>query len=299
MDMLMLPGTVMPGWAEPLEFGETIVLHDLPNSQYHGTRALISKSGLDVAARSLAHYAHYLTAIPEDDGGSEALVIGSALHSLVLEPMVFAREFVLLPDFGDMRSSTNRTMRDKWLSNEHPGKKPLKRDQWQMIHAMRESLFRNRRIRAILENGRPEVTCAAICPHTGLPLKIRMDWESEIDGVGLDLKSALDGSPGGWRRAAANMRYHVQDAYYTNVAQLCSRDVRELSFAVIEKEPPYVAGLYTLNPTARAAGEIAYMQQLAEIADACETGEFPGYGRGNVVELSLPQWAVAEAETVP
>ena len=299
MDMMMLPGTVMPGWAEPLEFGETIVLHDLPNNQYHGTRALISKSGLDVAARSLAHYAHYLTEIPEDDGDSEALVIGSALHSLVLEPMVFRREFVLLPDFGDMRSSTNRAMRDTWLRNEHPGKKPLKRDQWQMIHDMRESLFRNRRIRAILENGRPEVTCAALCPHTGLPLKIRMDWESEIDGVACDLKSALDASPSVWRRAAANMRYHVQDAYYTNVAQLCGRDVRELSFAVIEKEPPYVAGLYTLNPTARAAGEIAYTQQLAQIAEACETGEFPGYGGGGVVELSLPKYAVADAETVP
>ena len=298
MDMMMLPGTVMPGWAEPLEFGEFVVLNDLPNSQYHGTRALISKSGLDVAARSLAHYAHYLADQPLDDSDSEALLIGSALHSLVLEPMVFRREFCLLPDFGDMRSSTNRKMRDTWLANEHPGKKPLKADQWQMIHDMRESLFRNRRIRAILENGRPEVTCAAVCPHTGLPLKIRMDWESEIDGVALDLKSALDGSPKGWRRAAANMRYHVQDAYYTNVAQLCQRDVRELSFAVIEKEPPYVAGLYTLNVTARAAGELVYQSQLAEIAAACETGEFPGYGRGNVVELSLPKYAVEEVETV-
>ncbi len=302
MDILLPPGHDLPDWALPLESGRSIVTDEVSNFDYHGSRALVSKSALDVFDRSGQHYLHYLdTGTTDKDAGevqeSEALVIGSAFHSLVLEPMVFSKSYVRLPDFGDMRSSKNRSLRDGWLS-ERPGMIPLKMDQWTMIHGMRESVFRHKKLRRILENGRPEVTVAAIDPETGLVRKCRMDWESEIDRTALDLKSALDGRPDKWRSEAARRRYHVQDAYYTQTCDLAGLDLDTMAFGVVEKEPPYVCALYTLDPTARLAGELAYKRNLAGIAEACESGEFHGYSRGEVFELMLPKWATTETEGV-
>ena len=303
MDLLLPPGHDLPDWAEPLDWGRPVIASadEVPNELYHGTRALVSKSALDVFARSPAHYLYYLqTGLTDDEvPESEALLLGSAFHSLVLEPEDFARRYVQLPDFGTMQSSKNRALRDSWL-DQRPGTTGLKLDQWRMLHAMRESVYRHKRLRRILENGRPEVTCAAVCPHTGLPRKVRVDWVSEIDGIGIDMKSALDGSPDVWKREAAKRRYHVQDGYYTETCKLAQLNIDLMGFGVVEKSPPYIAELYTLEPGARLAGEMHYMDELQRLAECCDTGIFPGYSKdGEVCEITLPRYATAIIETVP
>lgn len=294
MTPLLIPGTNFPPWAAEILTGSTLVLEGVPNSEYHGTKALISKSSLDLFARSPAHF-HYAVSNPmpqEDDvfDRPEPLVIGSAFHSYVLEPDVFKREFVVMPDMGSMRSIRNREFRERWLRNNHPEKQPLTQRQFAVVSAMREGLYRNARIRRVLENGQPEVTCACICKDTGLPLKCRWDWLSEIEGVAIDLKSAFDGSPGIWRMEAAKRRYHVQDSYYTYIGQQCGVDIDGMAFAVIEKEEPFVAGFYTLDATARLAGEMLYQRELLGIAERVATGRWEGYG-DDAQELMLPPHA--------
>lgn len=300
MDLLLPPGTELPEWADSINYGKARVIDGLPNHEYHSiaARSLVSKGALDRFSRSPAHYLHYLTNLDPEPEKSDALILGAAFHCLLLEPEVFEREYVLLPDFGDMRSSTKRAIRDKWIA-ERPGVTPLRAGMWRQIHDMRESVLRHKKLRRILENGRPELTCIAMCPHTGLPRKCRFDWVSEIDGLGLDLKSAIDGCPDKWRREAANRRYHVQDTYYTETAQLAGIDMEIMGFGVVEKEPPYVCGLYTIPVDARLAGEMAYMRELAQLAECCESGEFPGYGGGDALELEFPRYAIQDVETVP
>lgn len=300
--MLLPPGHDLPDWASPLDYGQTVIAdaETVPNSLYHGTRALVSKSALDLFARSPAHYLYFLQTgdKDEDKPEPEALLVGSAFHSLVLEPEDFARSYVKIPDFGTMQSSKNRALRDAWLRERNAT--GLTAAQWTMIHAMRESVFRHKRLRRILENGRPELTVAAVCPHTGLPRKARLDWASELDGIAIDMKSARDGSPDLWKLEAAKRRYHVQDGYYTETSKLAGLDIDVIGFGVVEKTPPYVAELYTLDPAARLAGEMHYMHELERLARCCDSGIFPGYSEsGEVCEIMLPRWATAIVETVP
>ena len=299
MELLIPPGHDLPAWAEPLEYGRPVIVEQLPGDAYHGARALVSKSALDVFARSPAHYLHSLTTGIDDEEQeeAEALVIGTAFHCLVLEPDVFARSYVQLPDFGNMQSSKNRALRDNWKA-ERPGITALKPEFWTMIHGMRESVMRHRRIRRILETGRPELTIAAIDPHTGLPRKIRLDYASELEGVGLDLKSARDGRFDRWKVEAGRRRYEVQDAYYSDTSQLAGLDLPIMSFGVVEKEPPYVCGLYTLGSTSRLSGELKYRAELDAIAACCDSGEFPGYGGGDAMEIELPSYFTANTAGV-
>lgn len=301
MQTILIPGTNVPNWAAAVPNGESVVLDGLPNALYHGTKALISKSALDLFDRSPAHfhYAVHNPLPPEEPGDREEhFIIGSAFHSYVLEPDVFAREFVVLPDFGDMRSSRNRAMRDKWLDDKHPGKDPLTARQMAVVNGMRDGLYRNMRIRRALENGSPEVTCAVRCPHTGLLRKCRWDWLSEAEGIAIDLKSARDGRPDIWRREAATRRYNVQDTYYTETGKLCDIDIDGMGFAVVEKEPPYASGLYTLDATARLAGEMHYMRELEGIAERCQTNRWESYG-DDAMELELPPYATSIVKNMP
>ena len=56
----------------------------MSNEAYHAYDG-ISKSGLDLIARSPAHYAYRTASEP-----TRAMVIGSATHAAILEPEVFA-----------------------------------------------------------------------------------------------------------------------------------------------------------------------------------------------------------------
>lgn len=299
MDILHIPGQTVPGWAEPVLTKRKLVLEGLSNADYHGTKALVSKSSLDVFQRSAEHYKYMIDTPDAPEVKTEAMIIGSAFHSLVLEPHNFSREFVQLPEFGDMRSSKNRDLRDSWIRHEAGGRQPLKAEWLDMIRGMRESIFRLPRARVLLEQGRPEVTAAAVCPQTGLMRKVRWDWLSEVQRTGVDLKSAENASHDYWWREAVRRRYEVQDTYYTDTGQLAGLDVDFMAFLVVEKEPPYAAAIYLVPDAARVSGEQQYLNNLHGIATCIHSNHWPGYNGGVPAELNYPKWALAAGDTVP
>lgn len=66
---------------------------DIPNSDYHKGPG-ISKSGLDLIAKSPAHYYHAVNAA-NDNEPTAAQALGTAFHTLLLEPEVFKKEYVV------------------------------------------------------------------------------------------------------------------------------------------------------------------------------------------------------------
>lgn len=69
------------------------IYNDISNADYHGG-AGISKSGLDLIHRSPMHYKATLDAA-NDNAPTAAQRIGTAFHSLLLEPLMFTREYTL------------------------------------------------------------------------------------------------------------------------------------------------------------------------------------------------------------
>ncbi len=69
------------------------IYRNISNEQYHGGPG-VSKSGLDLIARSPAHFHAAMTAA-NDNESTPAQQLGTAFHCLVLEPAVFAREYTL------------------------------------------------------------------------------------------------------------------------------------------------------------------------------------------------------------
>ena len=77
----------------------------LTNKQYHA-RPEISKSDLDLLARSPLHFKmkNELRSEP-----TKALLLGSAVHKLVLEPADFSNEFSVEPDVDNAPKRAKRS----------------------------------------------------------------------------------------------------------------------------------------------------------------------------------------------
>lgn len=263
-------------WAIPWEEGMKIqpgfFYTGLPNELYHGGPG-ISKSGLDLIRRSPAHYI-FQKKYPRPS--TPTLIFGSALHSLVLEPDQFDKEFIAEPDNAPRRP-TERQINAKnpsaetlksvefWnkFDNDAAGKiiissKPdyakgpvWGASDWDKLRRMRDSVFDHPIASVLLDSGIPELTGYWKDAHprtdTQRLCKIRMDWYNDAHNLIVDLKTTMDASYTKFSRSIIDFRYYVQDGFYREGMRQLSKPVNDFVFIAIEKDPPYAVACYRID----------------------------------------------------
>lgn len=285
----------LPKWSAPAfaagRPGHAII-EDLPESLYHGTKSIVSKSALEtLLSESPFHYYHFLDH-PDPDRDADALRIGGAYHVAVLEPDLYAAKVIIMPieEFGPMQSSKNRAIRDHWIQHEahDKGLIYLYPDEHRQVIGMRDVLLSFPWARKMLsQGGRPEVTALWTCNETGLRCKSRADWIHADRGVFVDLKSAVSAKPTKWRRAARDHNYDMQDAMYSRAFEENGIHIEHFWFLVQEKTPPYAPAAYQLTDTDRLRGEDMYMKGLRKLRKCIDEDHWPSYTDG-VEDLLLP-----------
>ena len=95
-------------------------LVECSNDQYHGGPG-VSKSHLDaIAGASPLHYWHkYINPNRERAEPSQALIMGSAIHSIVLEPDLFTGEYITVPEDAPKRATKAQINAKKTAINGH------------------------------------------------------------------------------------------------------------------------------------------------------------------------------------
>lgn len=250
------------------------------NAEYHAADG-ISKSDLDLIHRSPAHY----KAARHED--TPALKLGTAIHTLVLEPARFVAEYDFIE--GDRRlKATKEAIKEA----EAAGKTVLTQDEFDALSGMQESVFKSRIAAALIDGATIEHSVFA--ELDGVRVKCRPDGWNVEKGVLFDLKSTEDASPEGFARTVAKYRYHVQDAFYRHVvASATGGDADDLSFifVAVEKKPPFAVALYTLDELAKLQGWVSAREDLRTFREASERDNWPGYSP-KIETLALPRWAV-------
>ena len=288
--------------------GDSMLL-DLPPGMYEGihpvsyhVRALgfVSKHALDriIAPKTPAHYHAWVTGlIPDED--TDAKFFGRAFHCASLERDRYLKEFAIMPDFGELRANArkgvtkehgkrNKEARDAWRA-EHRGRIHLSRTEGVKCDEMSASLRRHPEIAKLLDRGTFEVTLRFDDEESGLPCKARPDWLATTYGALLDLKSAEDASIEAFERDAGKYAYHRQAAFYIDAMDAIGWPINDFVFGVVEKNPPYAAALYRLEPESGAAGREDNRIGMDRLAECCARNEWPGYPTG-VQTASLPRW---------
>lgn len=258
---------------------------DMPNEDYHAYPA-ISKSGLDLIDRSPAHYAHQEAREP-----SRAMIIGTAIHTAILEPERFQSEYLLLRDVTDRRSSEY-----KQACKTHDAERVLTGKEADHVAGMQETVRSNPSAAKYLnQEGWAEISCFATCPATSVLIKCRFDWLTKT-GVAIDLKKTQDIRYDKVQRSIANYRYHVQDGFYRYVFECATgQPLEDFKFLFVEESMPHASKLFTLDTEGQQVGARIAGDNLETYAACLESNDWP-YPDANDELISLPAWALGEED---
>lgn len=257
---------------------------NIPIQEYHSSEA-ISHSGI---IKLLISPEHYLQWQKEGDEPTPAMEFGNAFHSYLLEPDAFNQRYVLAPKF-DRRTKAGKEAATQWES-ENAGKIPLTADQMEAIIAMRESVMRHAGAAKMLEKGEAEISVFWTDRSTGIKCRARPDWV--FDGGILDIKTCLSSGKAGFAKAAANLGYDIQAAFYVDAIREVTGKTVDFFFVAVEKNPPYSTACYKVSENMLEQGRVKYRAALELLRWCQENNEFPGYQpNGEIEEIDLPRWA--------
>lgn len=307
-------------------------LVEMPADEYHAHPAL-GHSALIKLLRSPAHYLQYRSEPGKD---TPAKAFGTAFHSAVLEPALFAAEYAVV-DLS-LLDGTLQSMDDYRTAAEALGIKPgkLRKDDLKVAIQMADDgqSFRFRedeydrlygdkqvlspddaeKIRTIQLNasahlranemlrspGDSEMSGFWTDQPTGVECKLRIDklcMAGSIPWAMLDVKTTRDASSDGFAKACATYGYDVQAAYYTDGAKAILGLELPFYFLAVENEAPHAVALYRASPEMIEAGRKKVRAGLMLMQYCQSTGNWPSYQPNGEEELiSLPAWANRQAD---
>lgn len=262
----------------------TIVEH-MSSADYFAADG-ISKSGLDLIARSPAHFRYAAPRV-----ASRNMEIGTAIHTAILEPERFASQYMLLRDVEDRRASAY-----KEAAKVHGSERVLTGPESDKVAGMQESVWLNAEAAEFLRDSRTrtELSIFTTDPVTGVAVKCRFDALLGVSG--LDLKKTQDARPEQFIRSVWNYRYHVQAAFYADVFEWeTGESLDDFRFLAIEEEAPNASKLYRLPHDVIAYGRKLYRAALNTYAECLESDHWPSLG-GSTETLNPTGWMLAEME---
>lgn len=253
------------------------IIRGMPNEVYHAADAL-SKSALDLFDRSPAHLA-----FAEPFKTSRAMVIGTAIHTALLEPERFKDEYVLLTEVTDRRSSVY-----KEAIKHHAEENVLTGTEAANVHGMTETAKANPDFAAYTSKPHHvELSFFGVCKETGTSIKCRFDLLTE-DGHALDVKKTRDSRYDDFSRSIMNYRYHVQHAFYSYVYECVTGEpLKSFVFFAIEENSPHTNVIYRLCHESITVGKELAMRGIKDYA-ACDNPAASIWGGEQVI--SLPEW---------
>lgn len=280
----------------------------LSNEDYHRTDAL-SASGIKTLLQSPMHYKY------QRDNPTEptpSMLMGTALHMMVLEPDKVADSIIMSPDTDEEGVPKRPTKPQLAMPVKTPaaakaiqfwgdferraaGKLVLTPSLYDRATHMAEAVKRHP-IYAEMVDGQPELSFMWRDARSQTPCKCRYDY-LRPDGIAFDLKSCVDASPEEFARSVASFRYHIQNAWYDNGhTHVKNESLRAFIFIAVESVAPYAVAVYVLEPNAIRFGYNRCEEALLLYDQAVKTGWWRGYPE-TVQPLQLPKWATTLVQT--
>lgn len=257
----------------------------MTNREYHADPA-ISKSDLDQIHRSPLHWQYRKAHPPEQ---TPTLLVGSAVHKMILEPSGFADEFAVAPE-TDRRTRVGREAYQAFQESA-AGKTVITPELYQLCTDMAEALHHCQTARQLLTGGRAEQSFFWDDARTGIRCKCRPDYLR--DGFCVDYKTTQDASPEAFQKAAYRYRYPVQAYWYLHGLGKNGLSGLDFVFIAQEKEPPYAAAVYYADELFLQLGQQEAAADLETLAKCRSTGIYSGYPE-EILPLTPPKFALRD-----
>jgi exodeoxyribonuclease VIII len=303
------------------------IIDGLDPDAYHSGPG-VSKSNLDLIHNAPA-LLEWSRNAPKDTDCKAAVDLGTAFHSLLLEPDTFAGLYIVdwtppadaIVTVDDLKAaldgrgiaykaSAGKSALTTLLLDNDPaapvsdvlqrewakglaGRKVLSPAEWKKLVLMRDSAMAHPVARKLLEApGAVERSYYWHDEQTGELCRARHDKSIPTLGMTLDVKTTAD--IGKFARSIHDYRYHVQDAFYGDGHQAVTGEaLRGFPFLVVSTtrdRSRYPVRLFVLDQQSRDVGRAEYRADLARYAAAKKSGLWPG-----LETISLPGWYLAQS----
>lgn len=279
---------IQPGWHR-----------DIPNEKYHKSNGSSSSEVKTLLEQTGAHFDYNRKHKVNKETDTKAL--GTAFHSLTLEPQNFNNDIAVRP--ASIKARRGKDWEAFKLAAA--GKTIITEDQLKAAQAMARSVREHPMAGLLVNNLIVESSIywwyKPIDPDDNAKykeiVKCRPDGLSLDYPVIIDLKSAMDASFTGFMKAMANYYYHVSAAMYFDGVNQCQELLKETRhhafnkfvFIVTENEAPYLTAVYEFSVGDRKLGDMLYRMGMERIRIAREN-DWPGFPEA-IRETELPQYA--------
>lgn len=255
----------------------------MTNAEYHASGA-VSKSILDMIHKSPAYYKHCMENPREQ---TEAMLLGSVVHKLVLEPAEFTGEYAIAPEC-DRRTKDGKAAYNAFIEALGAGLTAVPAATYETAKAMAEAVRAHPIASMLLQDGNAEQSF--FWERDGIKCSCRPDWLRD-DGLVVDLKTTKNSSSDEFKRSAYNFRYYVQAWWYLDGLLRCGITAEKFIFIAVESAPPYHVCVYAADDMFVKLGKIEAMEDFETYRRCTESGEWYGYEKHPAVhDLSLPEY---------
>lgn len=199
--------------------------HELSNTEYHSDRTSVSSSTIKAAFKGKESFEEYLNT---PNNPSEAMLLGTYVHALVLEPKTVASDFAT---YEGARRAGKVWDEFKTL---HEGKDILLSSQRDLGNLLAAEFANTPEARELISDGRPEVSF--FTELEGVNVKVRTDWLRN-DGAIVDLKTT-GGSLVDYEisHTIAQWKYELSAALYCDVLEQWDGKKHDFYFVFLSKK---------------------------------------------------------------
>lgn len=291
----------------------------VPEKVYHAHPA-VSRSMLVEFSECGARLGHLLEErtpweLEEDEEESDALALGRALHTIVLEPEKAEERYKIAPEtcMKKKRSGDPCTYsptgyypsvtETPFLCGIHSKKLTpdesvtiLPKDKADRLKGMIRSIAEHDRARSLLVEspGVPELT--AVAEIHGLAVRSRMDrltldvGQDDPEPVIVDLKTTRSAHPDDVRRDIGSKGYWLQAGLYPIIFEALTGFRPRMVFIFVEKTPPFPVVIYELDALHTQMVTRRAHELIDEAAEAISFCDFVAYTREDTYTVGLKRW---------
>lgn len=261
----------------------------LPADQYH--------SDVDVQSCSLLKAmhvspAHYLAQFHERHSTSKSRDFGSLVHTLVLEPGLFSREYAVYDGDGDARSAEFKAFKAANVGREVIDELTYARAK-SLSEKVLSRTVRGRPFGDYVSEGYPEVSIYYTDPSTGVACRCRLDLlHPEFI---FDLKTTQHAERDAWLRQGLSLHYDMQAYMYALAVALFfgHSEPSPFVFMAAESTAPFTVNVLTAGSTFLENGGRKYQAALSGYAACARVNHWPGPEVEDVVEIQ--HWQMAQS----
>ena len=263
---------------------------DLSSSEYHDDKTSYSRSTIMEFAKSPFHYwSKYLNPSAPSPKRKKEWDLGTAFHTMILEPEKFNSQFapkppkVLLKDVGrPAYEEYKKCVEDLETTNRIV----ISDEDYLDLVGMQRSLESNSQAMELIAGCAVEQSYFWVDEETDLRVKARPDLIDEMCYI--DLKTISDASERAYQNEMVRYGYHVQAAIVRDAIRVIENREIKLFFNIcVEKSYPYCVVIYMIDLEAVDYGEQFYKQKLSDISSCIAHNRWESY-QSKII--GLPKW---------